>query len=121
MLVYGFAWLPMNGYNLLHMMGLTEFSQIRYLHCHLIGMTSALLNPIMYGLINDSFRTAFLNMLRPFFGPCTKYIAVSPNQPTHTTYSFTTMNAVSPNSPLPHPPPVRRRVEPPHTSTNFPL
>ncbi|KAH7668094.1 neuropeptide F receptor, partial [Aphelenchoides avenae] len=41
-----------------------------------------------YALINDSFRNAFINMLRPFFGPCTKYIAVSPPQQTHTTFSF---------------------------------
>lgn len=61
---------------------------LRYIFCHLIGMTSACINPIMYALINDSFRNAFINMLRPFFGPCTKYIAVSPPQQTHTTFSF---------------------------------
>ncbi|CAD5208576.1 unnamed protein product [Bursaphelenchus xylophilus] len=96
-LVYGICWLPMNAYNVLNVFEVIEFSQYRYIYCHLIGMTSASINPVMYGLINDSFRNAFFNMLRPFFGPCTKYIAVSPNQPTHTTYSFTMMNAI--NSP----------------------
>ncbi|CAD5206056.1 unnamed protein product [Bursaphelenchus okinawaensis] len=96
-LVYGICWLPMNAYNVLNVFEIIQFSQYRYIYCHLIGMTSASINPLMYGLINDSFRNAFFTMLRPLLGPCTKYIAVSPNQPTHTTYSFTMMNAV--NSP----------------------
>lgn len=50
---------------------------------------------VFLALINDSFRTAFFNMLRPVLKPCTKYISVSPDQRnTHTTYSFT-MNVVS--------------------------
>lgn len=94
-LVYGIAWLPMNLYNVLNVFELIEFSQYFYIYCHLIGMTSASINPIMYALINDSFRTAFFNMLRPVLKPCTKYISVSPDQRnTHTTYSFT-MNVVS--------------------------
>lgn len=94
-LIYGIAWLPMNLYNVLNVFEVIEFSQYYYIFCHLIGMTSASINPILYALINDSFRGAFFNMLRPVLKPCTKYITVSPDQRnTHTTYSFT-MNAVS--------------------------
>ncbi|KAI6174880.1 Neuropeptide F receptor [Aphelenchoides bicaudatus] len=89
-LIYGIAWLPMNLYNMLNVFEVIEFSQYYYIFCHLIGMTSASINPIMYALINDSFRSAFFNMLRPVLKPCTKYISVSPDQRnTHTTYSFT--------------------------------
>jgi hypothetical protein len=87
-LIYGIAWLPINAYNVLNVMEIIEFSQYRYIFCHLIGMTSACMNPIVYALINDSFRNAFITMLRPFFAPCTKYIAVAPPQQTHTTFSF---------------------------------
>jgi hypothetical protein len=84
----------MNAYNILNVFEFIEFSQEQYIYCHLIGMASASINPILYALINDSFRSALFNMLRPFCKPCTKYISVSPNQHTHTTYSFT-MNPVS--------------------------
>jgi hypothetical protein len=94
-LVYGVAWFPMNLLNILTAYELTEFSQYFYIYCHLIGIISALINPILYALINDSFRSAFFNMMRPILKPCTKYITVSPDQRnTHTTYSFT-MNPVS--------------------------
>uniref|UniRef100_A0A914CLB8 G-protein coupled receptors family 1 profile domain-containing protein n=1 Tax=Acrobeloides nanus TaxID=290746 RepID=A0A914CLB8_9BILA len=89
-IVYAIAWLPINAYNVLNVLDLIKFSQFKYIFCHLIGMTSACVNPIMYALINDSFRKAFLSMLRPLFGLCTKYIAVSP--PQHTMYSYSHMN-----------------------------
>lgn len=84
----------MNLYNVLNVFEVIDFSQYAYIFCHLIGMSSATLNPILYALINDSFRSAFFNLLRPVLKPCTKYITVSPDQRnTHTTYSFT-MNAL---------------------------
>lgn len=62
-------------------------------------MSSACINPIMYALINDSFRSAFLNMLRPLFAPCTKYTTVDAGhspinhlQHTHTTVSNSIYN-----------------------------
>lgn len=45
--------------------------------CHLVGMTSAFVNPIMYALINDSFRIAFIALLRPLVTSCTKYTMVA--------------------------------------------
>ncbi|KAK0422337.1 hypothetical protein QR680_007511 [Steinernema hermaphroditum] len=86
-LIYGIAWLPINAYNVLHVLDIIHFSQYRYIFCHLIGMTSACMNPIMYGLINDSFRNAFISLLRPLLAPCTKYITVVPPH-THTTHSY---------------------------------
>uniref|UniRef100_A0A915EHH2 G-protein coupled receptors family 1 profile domain-containing protein n=1 Tax=Ditylenchus dipsaci TaxID=166011 RepID=A0A915EHH2_9BILA len=105
---YACAWLPINAYNVLNVLDIIEFSQYRYIFCHLIGMSSACINPILYALINDSFRSAFLVMLRPFFRPCTKYVAVggggsggagghpphyNHHQPqhTHTTFSSTVL------------------------------
>lgn len=94
-LIYAIAWLPINAYNVLNVLDVIEFSQSRYIFCHMIGMASACLNPIMYALINESFRNAFLAMLRPLFAPCTKYIVVSPPIPTNTTFSYTLNRKVS--------------------------
>uniref|UniRef100_A0A8R1Y0W5 G_PROTEIN_RECEP_F1_2 domain-containing protein n=1 Tax=Onchocerca volvulus TaxID=6282 RepID=A0A8R1Y0W5_ONCVO len=64
-LIYAVTWFPMNAYNVLNVLEVIEFSQYRYLFCHLTGMTSACINPILYALINDSFRTAFISILGP--------------------------------------------------------
>ncbi|KHN81604.1 Putative neuropeptide Y receptor 11 [Toxocara canis] len=88
-LIYAIAWFPMNAYNVLNVLDVIEFSQYRYIFCHLVGMTSACMNPIMYGLLNDSFRSAFVSILRPFLRPCTKYTTVAA-PPSHT-YTFSLM------------------------------
>ncbi|VDK54254.1 unnamed protein product [Anisakis simplex] len=90
-LIYAIAWFPMNAYNVLNVLDVIEFSQYRYIFCHLVGMTSACMNPIMYGLLNDSFRSAFVSILRPFLRPCTKYTTVAA-PPSHT-YTFSLMGA----------------------------
>uniref|UniRef100_A0A158Q7S2 G_PROTEIN_RECEP_F1_2 domain-containing protein n=1 Tax=Elaeophora elaphi TaxID=1147741 RepID=A0A158Q7S2_9BILA len=87
-LVYAVAWFPMNAYNVLNVLEVIEFSQYRYLFCHLVGMTSACINPILYALINDSFRAAFISVLRPVIRPCTTHIAISTNQQNTYTFSF---------------------------------
>lgn len=69
-LVYAVAWAPMNIYNVLHVLEFIPFSQYQYLFCHLLGMVSASLNPLLYALINDSFRTAFLQLIQPLLQPC---------------------------------------------------
>lgn len=100
-IIYGVAWLPINLYNVLNVLDIIEFSQYRYplpelsaldvsalftcrnsryIFCHLIGMCSACINPLLYALINDSFRTAFVSMLSPFLRPCTKYVVVPGGQ-----------------------------------------
>ncbi|VDM08673.1 unnamed protein product [Wuchereria bancrofti] len=87
-LIYAAAWLPMNAYNVLSVLEVIEFSQYRYLFCHLVGMTSACINPILYALINDSFRAAFISVLRPVIRSCTRYTTVSTNQQSTFTFSF---------------------------------
>ncbi|KAL3083575.1 hypothetical protein niasHT_036347 [Heterodera trifolii] len=37
-------------------------------------MTSACLNPLLYALINDSFRAAFVQLVRPLLLPCTSVV-----------------------------------------------
>uniref|UniRef100_A0A1I8B7X8 G_PROTEIN_RECEP_F1_2 domain-containing protein n=1 Tax=Meloidogyne hapla TaxID=6305 RepID=A0A1I8B7X8_MELHA len=68
--VYAIAWAPMNIYNVLHVLELIAFSQYNYLFCHLIGMVSACLNPLLYALINESFRAAFLQLIQPLLKLC---------------------------------------------------
>ncbi|KAL3982488.1 7 transmembrane receptor (rhodopsin family) protein [Acanthocheilonema viteae] len=87
-LIYAVAWFPMNAYNVLNVLEVIEFSQYRYLFCHLVGMTSACINPILYALINDSFRAAFISVLRPFIRPCTTYTTISTNKQNTYTFSF---------------------------------
>ncbi|KAI6234470.1 Neuropeptide F receptor [Aphelenchoides fujianensis] len=101
---YAGAWLPMNLYNLLNVFDVIEFSQNTYIYAHLIGMLSPSINPILYALINDSFRNAFINLLRPFLTPCTKYIVVPPAQiqQNTTTYSSPRRDVKLPNEPSAH-------------------
>lgn len=98
-IVYGIAWLPMNAYNVLNVFEVISFSQHRYIYCHLIGMFSTCLNPILYALINESFRNAFVSIISPFLSPCTKYVIIRPrpqpmNQPTGTLYTSTIQDGV---------------------------
>nr|CAD2196179.1 unnamed protein product [Meloidogyne enterolobii] len=69
-LVYAIAWAPMNIYNVLHVLEFIAFSQYNYLFCHLIGMVSASINPLLYALINESFRAAFLQLIQPLLKLC---------------------------------------------------
>ena len=39
-------------------------------------MLSTCMNPILYALINESFRNAFLSIARPFLSACTKSVAM---------------------------------------------
>lgn len=52
----------MNLYNVLNVFEVIEFSQYAYIFCHLIGMTSASINPIMYGKFCDCFCKCFIRV-----------------------------------------------------------
>ena len=39
-------------------------------------MLSTCMNPILYALINESFRNAFLSIIRPFLSACTKSVSM---------------------------------------------
>ncbi|CAJ0580144.1 unnamed protein product, partial [Mesorhabditis spiculigera] len=55
---YAIAWAPMNLYNILSNMEYINFNQYQYVFCHLIGISSACVNPITYALVNENFRNA---------------------------------------------------------------
>ncbi|XP_063706269.1 uncharacterized protein LOC134835326 [Culicoides brevitarsis] len=65
-LVFGISWLPLNFYNLyMDIFNLedtfTEGHVICYAICHMLAMSSACLNPVIYGLLNDNFRKELKN------------------------------------------------------------
>ncbi len=43
---------------------MNEFYRVMFGACHLIGMSSAFSNPILYGWFNDAFREEFQNIAR---------------------------------------------------------
>lgn len=63
-LIFAISWLPLNLYNLyvdiFHLQSsLTEGHMILYAVCHMMAMSSACLNPVLYGYFNDNFRKEF--------------------------------------------------------------
>lgn len=68
-LTYAICWAPMNIHNVLSGFGVISYSQYRYLFCHLVGISSACVNPITYALVNESFRNALHHMFLSF-RPC---------------------------------------------------
>lgn len=67
-LVYSISWIPLNVCNLLSDLlviregELLERTRVVYAVCHLIGMSSACSNPILYGWLNDNFRKEFVEI-----------------------------------------------------------
>uniref|UniRef100_A0A0N4ZYG4 G_PROTEIN_RECEP_F1_2 domain-containing protein n=1 Tax=Parastrongyloides trichosuri TaxID=131310 RepID=A0A0N4ZYG4_PARTI len=57
-LVYAIIWLPMNFYHILTVLGIINYSQNQYITLHFIGVTSVIINPLLYGIINDHFKNA---------------------------------------------------------------
>ncbi|KAJ1346202.1 hypothetical protein KIN20_000933 [Parelaphostrongylus tenuis] len=68
-LTYAICWAPMNIHNALNSFEVISYSQYRYLFCHLVGISSACVNPITYALVNESFRNALHHMFLSF-RPC---------------------------------------------------
>jgi neuropeptide Y receptor len=63
-LIFGVSWMPLNAFNLLVDLfdpfeGDVYKSRVVYAFCHLIGMSSANTNPLLYGFFNDNFRKEF--------------------------------------------------------------
>ena len=67
-LVFCLSWLPLNLYNLI-----VDFSNpfgddletmlVVYAVCHMMGMSSACSNPLLYGWLNDNFKKEFLEII----------------------------------------------------------
>ncbi|XP_055523454.1 neuropeptide F receptor [Wyeomyia smithii] len=65
-LIFGISWLPLNLFNLiadLYLDGITQEIMVGYAVCHMMGMSSACSNPLLYGWLNDNFRKEFNELL----------------------------------------------------------
>ncbi|XP_015037452.2 neuropeptide F receptor isoform X1 [Drosophila pseudoobscura] len=66
--IFGVSWLPLNFFNLYADMqrsgsGPTSNMLVIYAICHMIGMSSACSNPLLYGWLNDNFRKEFQELI----------------------------------------------------------
>ncbi|PAV91132.1 hypothetical protein WR25_10951 [Diploscapter pachys] len=78
-LTYAICWAPVNIYHILNSFGLITYSHIQFLFCHLVGISSACFNPIIYAMVNESFRSALQQMSLSFCPTQTR----SPYSPTN--------------------------------------
>ncbi|KAH8382486.1 hypothetical protein KR009_003762, partial [Drosophila setifemur] len=65
-IIFGVSWLPLNFYNLyadMRQSPVTQNMLVAYAICHMIGMSSACSNPLLYGWLNDNFRKEFHELL----------------------------------------------------------
>ncbi|KFB38718.1 AGAP004123-PA-like protein [Anopheles sinensis] len=65
-LIFGVSWLPLNLFNLfadIYVKAITEDIMVAYAICHMVGMSSACSNPLLYGWLNDNFRKEFNELL----------------------------------------------------------
>ncbi|XP_037794763.1 neuropeptide F receptor-like [Penaeus monodon] len=86
-LIFCLSWLPLNLYNLI-----VDFYNpfgddmekllIVYAVCHMMGMSSACSNPLMYGWLNDNFRKEFLEIFGLICPRCCKQKPQGQRQPT---------------------------------------
>ncbi|KAJ9598827.1 hypothetical protein L9F63_026638, partial [Diploptera punctata] len=70
-LIFCVSWLPLNIFNLVvdywNPFGDDrQFMMICYAVCHMMGMSSACSNPLLYGWLNDNFRKEFKEILNCF-------------------------------------------------------
>uniref|UniRef100_A0A336MCS0 CSON013600 protein n=1 Tax=Culicoides sonorensis TaxID=179676 RepID=A0A336MCS0_CULSO len=68
-IIFGLSWLPINLFNLysdlvLADSSLTDSHIIFYAFCHMVAMSSACFNPLLYGYFNDNFRKGFKEQLK---------------------------------------------------------
>lgn len=64
--IFGVSWLPLNFFNLyadMQKSAVTQSMLVTYAICHMIGMSSACSNPLLYGWLNDNFRKEFQELL----------------------------------------------------------
>lgn len=64
--IFGVSWLPLNIFNLyadMRRSALTQTMLVIYAICHMIGMSSACSNPLLYGWLNDNFRKEFQELI----------------------------------------------------------
>lgn len=67
-IIFGISWLPLNIFNLysdvyLEKEVLTQDLLVIYAICHMMGMSSACSNPVLYGWLNENFKKEFREIL----------------------------------------------------------
>lgn len=63
-LIFGLSWLPLNLLNTFADLSGSSFGNLKsflitFALCHMVGMSSACSNPLLYGWLNDTFRKEF--------------------------------------------------------------
>ncbi|XP_021357835.1 neuropeptide F receptor-like [Mizuhopecten yessoensis] len=65
--VFALSWLPLNLFNILTEFQFSQFKQLNinlaYKICHMLVLSSACTNPMIYGWLNDNFRSEFIKVL----------------------------------------------------------
>lgn len=66
-LIFCLSWMPLNLYNVIVDLhnpfgDNTELMLVVYAVCHMVGMSSACSNPLLYGWLNDNFRKEFMEV-----------------------------------------------------------
>ena len=71
--IFCLSWLPLNLYNIIvdihNPFSDTEVMFLTYAICHMIGMSSACSNPLLYGWLNHNFKKEFFEIFSILF-PC---------------------------------------------------
>lgn len=65
--VFALSWLPLNLFNILTEFQFSQFKHLNinlaYKICHMLVLSSACTNPLIYGWLNDNFRNEFVKVL----------------------------------------------------------
>ena len=86
---YFISWAPLNALNfIINAFDSAEkplFSQedhflCIYAVCHLVGMSSACVNPFLYGFMNENFQGEFVKVLECWVGLCNKFTVLCAKQ-----------------------------------------
>ena len=76
--IFAVCWMPLNVFNFVvdlsnpYSEDETESMLITYAVCHMIGMSSACANPVLYGWLNENFRAVFRDIFSPVLKYCCK-------------------------------------------------
>ena len=64
--VFAFSWLPLNLFNILTEFQFTMYKAVNvnlaYVICHMMVLSSACTNPVLYGWLNENFRNEFIKV-----------------------------------------------------------
>ncbi|KAK3095186.1 hypothetical protein FSP39_011183 [Pinctada imbricata] len=67
-IIFALSWLPLNIFNILSDFRFTLFQRdininLAYVVCHMLVLSSACTNPLLYGWLNENFRSEFIKIL----------------------------------------------------------